>query len=155
RRHLVALAPDINRMAKYIPARRARKLHVGLFGYAREIGEVTLPRAISFTCALYSLGLPPELIAFEELSKDDLAFMLEVYPSFGAKIEDALGFTDLDGPLITDALRAALDRSGLQWTTNEEHLAIVRRIRSDLQQGDSSHTTDMLVRAALIRRFLG
>jgi phosphoenolpyruvate carboxylase len=155
RHSLVELAPHINRMAKYIPARRARKLHVGLFGYAREIGGMTLPRAISFTCALYSLGFPPELIAFEELSKDDLAFMLEVYPSFGAKIQDALCFADLDSPFMTDALRAALDRSGLQWTTNEEHLAIVRRMRSDLQRGDSAHITDMLVRAALIRKFLG
>ncbi|MDU9047842.1 MAG: phosphoenolpyruvate carboxylase [Candidatus Electrothrix sp. Rat3] len=155
RHSLVELAPHINRMAKYIPARRARKLHVGLFGYARDIGGMSLPRAISFTCALYSLGFPPELIAFEELSKDDLAFMLEVYPSFGAKIQDALSFADLDSPFMTDALRAALDRSGLQWTTNEEHLAIVRRMRSDLQRGDSAHITDMLVRAALIRKFLG
>lgn len=64
-------------------------------------------------------------------------------------------FADLDGPLMTAALRAALDKSGLQYTTNEEHLAIVRRMRSDLQRGDSAHITDMLVRAALIRRFLG
>ncbi|WP_446009851.1 phosphoenolpyruvate carboxylase [Candidatus Electrothrix sp.] len=153
--HLIELAPHINRMAKYIPARRARKLHVGLFGYSREVGEITLPRAISFTCALYSLGFPPELIAFEELSKDDLAFMLNIYPSFGAKIQDALCFTDLDSPFMTHALRAALDRSGLQYETNEEHLAIVQRIRRELQQGDSAHITDMLVRAALIRRFLG
>uniref|UniRef100_UPI004055F8BF phosphoenolpyruvate carboxylase n=1 Tax=Candidatus Electrothrix sp. TaxID=2170559 RepID=UPI004055F8BF len=153
--HLIELAPHINRMAKYIPARRARKLHVGLFGYSREVGEITLPRAISFTCALYSLGFPPELIAFEELSKDDLAFMLDIYPSFGAKIQDALCFTDLDSPFMTHALRAALDRAGLQYETNEEHLAIVQRIRRELQQGDSAHITDMLVRAALIRRFLG
>jgi phosphoenolpyruvate carboxylase len=152
---LVELAPHINRMAKYIPARRARKLHVGLFGYSRAIGKVSLPRAISFTCALYTLGLPPELIAFEELSTDDLVFMQEVYPSFQAKLQDTLSYTDLEGPLMTDSLRAALEKSGLQWTVNEEHLAIVQRIRSDLEKGDSSHITDMLVRAALIRRFLG
>lgn len=155
RHRLIELAPHINRMAKYIPGRRARKLHVGLFGYAREIGEVTLPRAISFTCALYSLGFPPELIAFEELSKDDLAFMLEIYPSFDDKLQDALQFADMESPFVTDSLRNALENSGLQWTTNEEHLAIVRRIRCDLQRGDSSHMTDMLVRAALIRKFLG
>lgn len=155
RQRLIELAPHINRMAKYIPARRARKLHVGLFGYSREIGEVKLPRAISFTCALYSLGLPPELIAFEKLSKEDLAFMLELHPSFAAKIQDALSFADPDGPLMTDSLRTALEKADLQWTANEEHLAIVQRIRSDLRQGDSSHSTDMLVRAALIRKFLG
>jgi phosphoenolpyruvate carboxylase len=155
RQRLVELAPHINRMAKHIPARRARKLHVGLFGYSREIGDMTLPRAISFTCALYSLGFPPELIAFEELSTDDLPFMQEVYPSFAAKLQDALCFADLKSPFMTDALRDALDRSGLHWTTNEEHLAIVQRMRSDLQRGDTAHITDMLVRAALIRKFLG
>ncbi|MCI5160005.1 MAG: phosphoenolpyruvate carboxylase, partial [Candidatus Electrothrix sp. AUS1_2] len=74
---------------------------------------------------------------------------------FAAKLQDALCFADPDSPFVTASLRDALDRSGLQWTANEEHIAIVRRIRDDLQRGDSSHTTDMLVRAALIRKFLG
>ena len=36
--------------------------HIGIFGYARGIGEVKLPRAIKFTGSLYSIGVPPELI---------------------------------------------------------------------------------------------
>ncbi|HSW00402.1 MAG TPA: phosphoenolpyruvate carboxylase [Sedimentisphaerales bacterium] len=155
RRRIVELAPHINRMAKYVPARRARKLHVGLFGYARKLGEVTLPRAISFTCSLYSLGLPPELIAFDALSESDLAFVLDVYPSFRAKITDALRFTDLDGPLMTDSLRSALCDSGSECATNDEHLAIVRHIRGDLQGDQSVHVGDLVLRAALLRRFLG
>ncbi len=56
------IAPFINTVAKSIPRRRERFLHVGLFGYSRGDGKVKLPRAIGFTCALYSVGIPPEFI---------------------------------------------------------------------------------------------
>ncbi len=155
REHVVELEPHINRMAKYVPARRARKLHVGLFGYARGRGGVTLPRAISFTGALYSLGLPPELLAFEALTADDIQFLHEVYPSFQSKVMEAMACTDFEGPLMTDALRRALDRTGWHPPQNAEHLAIVRRIRSDHERGDTTHTGELVLRAALLRRFLG
>ena len=56
------LAPVINGIAANIPGRRERMLHIGLFGYSRGIGKVSLPRAIKFTGSLYSLGVPPEFI---------------------------------------------------------------------------------------------
>lgn len=57
-----ALAPTINRLASAVPSRRERLLHIGLFGYSRGMGQVSLPRAIPFAASLYSLGIPPELI---------------------------------------------------------------------------------------------
>jgi phosphoenolpyruvate carboxylase len=56
------IAPLVNQVAAHIPPRRERFQHVGLFGYSRGEDEVKLPRAIGFTCAMYSVGVPPEFI---------------------------------------------------------------------------------------------
>ena len=62
------LAPLISSVVSYIPKRRARKLHIGLFGYSRNLGGIALPRAITFAAALYSLGIPPEFIGLKALN---------------------------------------------------------------------------------------
>ncbi|WP_291323611.1 phosphoenolpyruvate carboxylase [Desulfonatronospira sp.] len=155
RSRIKELAPHISRMARYVPGRRARKLHVGQFGYARAIGEVKLPRAIAFTCSMYSLGLPPELLAFEALDKNDLAFVLEAYPSFRAKIEYAMAYTDFDGPFMDKPLRKALYSSGFYHEVNKEHLSIVHGLRSASDRFDSAQASDLMLRAALLRSFLG
>jgi len=61
------LAPFINYVAGFIPTRRARKLHIGLFGYSRRVKGVTMPRAIPFAAAFYSVGIPPEFIGAQGL----------------------------------------------------------------------------------------
>lgn len=63
------MAPFINSVAAYVPPRRARKLHIGLFGYSRSVAGVSLPRAIAFAAALYSVGLPPEFIGMRALNQ--------------------------------------------------------------------------------------
>ncbi len=68
-RIIEGLVQPINDVTFYLPKRRARKLHVGLFGYSRNTGKAKLPRAISFVGALYSIGIPPEILGIASLSK--------------------------------------------------------------------------------------
>ncbi len=155
RARLLELAETINAFAKHIPARRARKLHIGLFGYARKVEGVTLPRAISFTGSLYSAGMPPELLAFEALSQQDLEFVREVYPSLDAKIAEVLNHADLEGPYVAPGLRDALLRAGFDWEPDPEYLALIRRLRGALDSGQDTTAASLVLQTALMRRFLG
>ncbi|MCB4757147.1 MAG: phosphoenolpyruvate carboxylase, partial [Elusimicrobia bacterium] len=67
-RQVRALTPLISHVAGFVPSRRMRRLHVGLFGYSRSVGGKRMPRAISFCASFYSVGLPPELLGLAILS---------------------------------------------------------------------------------------
>ncbi len=95
------IAPLINTIAAYLPKRRERVQHIGLFGYSRGIGKVKLPRAISFTAALYSLGIPPELIGTGRgLAKidtqKDLATLKKHYLYLQKNLEEAGRYLNKD-----------------------------------------------------------
>ncbi|WP_048055841.1 phosphoenolpyruvate carboxylase [Pyrococcus sp. ST04] len=86
------LAPHIRRLASRIPDRRRRKLHIGLFGYARNVNGLALPRAIKFTASLYSIGLPPELLALNSVTDKDLERVSEYYLHVYDDLEFAMKF---------------------------------------------------------------
>jgi len=87
-----SLANIVNTVAKYIPGRRKRKLHVGLFGYSRKMDGITLPRAITFTASLYSLGFPPEILGLNAFDKEDIKEIKKVYVNFEQDLRQALKF---------------------------------------------------------------
>lgn len=84
RQDIAKIAGLINEVSKCVPRRRERRLHIGLFGYSRQFTKgIHLPRAITFTCSLYSLGIPPEIIgvgrALKMIQKKGLEEVLERY----------------------------------------------------------------------------
>ena len=94
-----SMAQMINEVANYIPRRRARKLHIGLFGYSRSTGKVTLPRAITFVGSLYSIGLPPELFGLSSLDKlkeEEWNFLISKYKYLENDLKEASKFFNPD-----------------------------------------------------------
>ena len=154
RRQVIALAPLINEIARYVPSRRKRKLHIGLFGYSRNVGGITLPRAIKFTAALYSIGLPPEILGLNALNEGDLRFIRQVFVNFEVDLRDALKYFN------SNALKFLPDELGLEdipidFQTEEEHEELSNHMIDSLRKGERADIREMVLRMANLRRFLG
>jgi phosphoenolpyruvate carboxylase len=150
------LAPIINYVAGFVPRRRMRKLHVGLFGYARSVGKVTLPRVISFCAACYSIGLPPEILGLNVLTPADIACMKDMHVNFMFDMKTAMSYFNEDVlTILPDEVKSSLKLDWGDYKINPEHKAITSRIVKAVRDKDSSNLQGMLVEAAHIRKFLG
>lgn len=155
---LLPLAPLINRVARYVPARRARKLHIGLFGYARELAGVQLPRAISFCASLYSIGLPPEFLGLHVLDDEELAFVRSVYPSFDSELREAGRYFDPNVFKILPETCHSCIESALRLASvdpDEAHRSATGRVISAVLHQKEEAIPGLVVEAAALRRFLG
>ena len=145
---LRALAPMIREVAKFVPSRRKRKLHIGLFGYSRQVNGSSLPRAIKFTASLYSLGIPPELLGLSALSERELDAISEHYVGVYRDIEFAFRYFNPGAAEKFPFLRP-LAEMAREYERNEGHLGITSKILA----GELS--TELVVEAAGLRGFLG
>lgn len=150
----------INDMARFVPARRKRKLHTGLFGYTRAVAGKRLPRAISFCASLYSLGLPPELLGLANLKSSDIKLMLEFYPNFISDMEESLVYFDpqclsILPPRVADQIRQTLRVLKIDPKPDQIHQSLVRAMRSLLIKKDFQNLPELITQAARERRFLG
>ena len=152
------LVEVIRTVSGYVPRRRERRLHVGLFGYGRTLGdgEVTLPRAIGFTAALYSIGIPPELLGLASLSQEDLAYVREVYPSLDGDLHAALRFANERH--VKELLGDPYLRLVGQFTdeTDRVHEGLTSAIWASIDHDKSTvNIPHYIEEAARLRRFLG
>ena len=149
------LAGVVNRMAKFIPKRRDRKLHTGLFGYARSLDGVTLPRAITFTAALYSLGVPPELLGLTALTPATYNRAREVYYFFEEDLRDALRGLNPDSPYLPPGLLAKLDELGIRYEIDPAQKDASDHILKALAEGRTDSVQELVLLAGQARQFLG
>jgi phosphoenolpyruvate carboxylase len=124
---LQAVAGAVNAIAGMLPRRRTRKLHVGTFGYSRNVAGIALPRAIAFTGALYSIGIPPEILGaacLRDLGEGDWRLLEELYLNAKNDLEEAAQFYDEENleeaarifGIPADALRAIKDdAAAVEW----------------------------------------
>jgi phosphoenolpyruvate carboxylase len=154
-KQIVLLAPFINIVAKFVPSRRKRKLHIGLFGYSRNIGDLVLPRAIPFTAALYSMGIPPEILGLNALSEKDIEFLDEVYVYFERDLMDALVYYNPDIEFLPKALEDKIKELSLDFQQDEEHKKITDSIVDSIKKNKTEDLTQKILLAAERRKFLG
>lgn len=156
KRQIIQLAPIINEIAKFIPSRRKRKLHIGLFGYSRSVGGVSLPRAIRFTAALYSIGIPPEIFGLNALNQQDMDFLYDTWVHFEKDLGDALRYVNINSlNMLPEDLQARVRELLDRFPVDQEHAIITSKVLDSLNAGSPSGIAEGVLDAARIRRFLG
>lgn len=149
------LAPVVNKVARYVPERRRRKMHVGLFGYSRNVEGIKLPRAIKFAAALHSIGLPPEILGLSTLSADDFKYLRKVYRTIDEDISYAMSFLNPKALKLAESLGVDLGTLPFEFTINRAHAEATTSVLKSIENEQVADISSELLRAASIRRFLG
>jgi phosphoenolpyruvate carboxylase len=153
-KQLQKLANIINKVAKNVPNRRKRKLHIGMFGYSRNLNGVSLPRAISFTCALYSIGLPPEVLGINALG-NNMEEIYNVYENFEIDLIDTLKYINFDNPYLDPKIVQTINDLDLDFQLNSEHKKATDNILAVIGKKRDNDIIENILRAANTRNFLG
>ncbi len=118
------------------------------------MGEVSLPRAITVTAALYSIGIPPEILGMNALTPDDIAFLKSTYVNFEADMADAVQYLNPDSVFLPQGIVDAVEGI-VPIRPDSEHQEIARRIEKGLAACQMESFTDLILQAGHIRKFLG
>ena len=152
------LEPFINGISPYIPSRRKRKLHIGLFGYSRNVAGLKLPRAITFCAALYSFGLPPEILGLNALNGNEIDYVREVYVNFDNDLRDSMMFLNESNlGIFPNEIAKAVDevKKVADFDVDEKHKKITSIILEEYKRKDSKILSENIMRAGFVRGFLG
>lgn len=171
KRTIKQIVPDMSDFFKAVPKRRERRQHVGLLAYKRSSGGQTLPRAITFTCGFYSIGVPPEFIAsgrsLAKLTKQELELVKTFSPNLTGDFIRAGKFLNRDvldnlaksNPGWSDVRDDINKLSRIlkiefrsETAEQKEHIDLSSRIYAS---NDQNKLQDLISKAAILRRSLG
>ncbi len=172
RKTIAGIADDVLSLSKHVPRRRERKLHIGLLKYGRSVAGKEFPRAITFTATLYSLGVPPELIAagrtIAMLSDAEKAVFEKTYIHFKDDMIRAGRYLNTENVLRLSAENAVWEQIHADIVALEAYLGVTlgpktttellhRNATSDvyLLMQKNLPIADVLLRAATLRQSLG
>ena len=158
RKQVKLLVDYVNNISPYIPSRRKRKLHIGLYGYSRSIGDLKLPRAITFCAALYSYGLPPEILGLNILEEKEMDYIKDIYANFDNDLRDSLQYLNKDNLKIFPheiAEKIGQVSNMVDYEENSKHKKVTSIILDNLKKKDYRLLTENITRAGFIRGFLG
>ena len=158
RKQVKLLADFVNNISPYIPSRRKRKLHIGLYGYSRNIGDLKLPRAITFCAALYSYGLPPEIIGLNALEEKEIDYIKDIYANFENDLRDSLKYLNEDNlPIFPHEITEKIEKikAMADYEADAKHKKVTSIILEDLKKKDYRLLAENITRAGFIRGFLG
>jgi len=158
RKEVALLSGLIQTLSRYTPARRARRLHIGLFGYSRQLAGISLPRAIPFCSALYSIGLPPELLGLSALSEKELDEVRTMYVAFDEDVSDSTQYLCREnlGKLpngVGKGIEKAL--SSFEIKADGDYAEAAMEVLDIALSENRSNLADAIMKTAWKRNFLG
>ncbi|VVC03987.1 Phosphoenolpyruvate carboxylase [Candidatus Bilamarchaeum dharawalense] len=155
---LKEMADLINGISVFVPGRRARKLHVGLFGYSRSMKGIKMPRAIKFCASFYSLGIPPELLGLSALNDKEFDELHEHYTKIDEDLKDGVKYLN---PSNLDKMPTWVKKGVskvLEWIDfepDEDYCTISTRVLENYLAGRHTHIGEDIKALAWKRSFLG
>lgn len=157
-KQIMSIADIINEVSHALPARRNRKLHVGLFGYSRSMKGVKLPRAIKFCGAFYSLGVPAELLGLDALTEKEFDELRDMYVRFDDDLKDICQYINMSNirkmpSVVSKGLLKVLD--WIEYEENEEYVEVTSSIYNAYTKENNPLLLEEVKRAAWMRKFLG
>ena len=166
------LADDMEPFFRAVPKRRERRQHIGLLAYRRHVGKRSLPRAINFTAAWYSLGVPPELIglgrSLKSLDSREMKILRKYYLHFKEDVIEAgkyinrenikmLSKTNSAWQLISEDIEHAETALRVRFAPKNKKELLHRSLSSQLllQKNNKKEVSRLIAETGMLRRSLG